>query len=171
MSPHTGCLLLRKLQIWNLLYHAVDIVQRVRHCGLLCRIDNLLHSLGNLFLKIHGIKALRVHVHLWDRHRLMSILTRALHFLNIDMRIAVLCLTERAILLFLRLSQRLIKHLELQRPLHIRTVAKPEYQLVTGIDTLVAHPRLVIEISQFICPFFRILLLPQLFQNRNQLPV
>ncbi len=69
------------------------------------------------------------------------------------------------IFLLLRHRQRLIFHLQLQRFHNIFALAEPQNQLVTFTDTFLRHPRLIVESSQLIGPFFLILMGLVLVQN------
>ena len=101
----------------------------------------------------------------------MFVLSSIFHLLHIDMCQSISGLfffVECSVFVFLRFRQWLIKHLQFQSPFHIWAIAKPEYQLITGFNALVAHTCFVIQISQLIGPFFGVFLFLQFLKDGNQ---
>ena len=58
-------------------------------------------------------------------------------------RLFLLCL-ESSVLFLLSLGKWLIKHLKLQRTLHIWSVSEPQNELIAGIYTLIGFSGLVV---------------------------
>ena len=73
------------------------------------------------------------------------------------------------IYLLLHGGKILVLHFQLQSLHHIFSIAKVRNYLVAFFHTLGGHLRTVIEICQFVSPFFPVVLLLQLFQNSNAL--
>ena len=89
----------------------------------------------------------------------MHDLTGVQDLIGADLRHTVAALLEMAVLVLLHLVERLVDHLHLKGTLHIRTVTKPEDDLITQIDTLIYLHGLVIEIGKFICPLLQEIML------------
>ena len=162
--------LLLELQIWDVVTNDfLDIVNGIVDGRLLCCIDDLLHALCDLLLEIDGIKTLRRNRYLRNLDRIVYIFPGTLHLICTDGRDAFLCQTELAVLLLLCPGKRLVEHLKLQRALHIRSVAKPENQLITCLHALLTLVRLMIKVRKLECPFLGILFLFEFFENVDQL--
>ena len=170
LSVKLSLLVLRELEIRDILYHFLYIIHCIRHGFFLCSIHNLLHAFYNFFLKVDSIK-LFIYSDLWDNHRIMYKFACALHFLLADFCHSLFFLSEFSVFALLNLGKRLIEHLKLKGSLHVWAITKPKNQLIAGINTLVTHAGLVIQISQLVCPLLCILLVLELLQYRNQLVV
>ena len=154
------------IQIWNIADNLLDALHRVSNGFFLCGIHDLLHTFCQFFLQIGSIELACCHCVFRGFHHLMDHILRFCCLWNVDLHHSFF-LSELFVFFLLRRGQRLIQPFQIQRFLHILAIAKPEDQLITGLHTFITHLSLSIQNSQLVCPFFCVLMLLQIFQDRN----
>ena len=75
------------------------------------------------------------------------------------------CIEPMIVFFLLLRCQRLMEHFQFHRLNHIFSFAEPKDQFITFLYTSGCQSHSVIQICQFICPFFPVISLLQFFQN------
>ena len=154
------------IQIRNIADDFLDAFHRVSNGFFLCGIHDLFHTFCQFFLQIGSVELTCCHRVFRGFYHLMDHILRFCCLWNADLHHSFF-LTELFVFFLLRRGQRLIQPFQVQRFLHILTIAKPEDQLVTSLHTFVTHLSLSVQNRQLIRPFFCVLMFFQIFQDRN----
>ena len=148
------CLFLFLLGLFHLFIFFIYGKKRKFFCKVLDRIEILfnitllsgLHDLINVpldfSLEVHRVIFLGRHLNLWNTHRMAQNLAVILGILRMNLSEFFILVMEETVLLLM--CKRSVKHLKLERPFNIRSLAKPENDLITEISTFIRLSRLMI---------------------------